>query len=168
MTDETRQTPAPAVSHVERHPGPFIGADVELARACAIVTIPYYGNDTPEEHQRIMAGRIWNDHIAVQTALTVIHSIRKAASAPDDNDNTMRDDPMFNRGVQHVVDLLAKTLAPLGNWHAGDGSEDYDCDLEETLRNILAAKGLYDKETGEFGATAEAEHLTACQRPEAN
>lgn len=43
-----------------------------------MVTIADYGNDTPEEHQRIMAGGIWNDHIAVQTALTAIHSIRKA------------------------------------------------------------------------------------------
>jgi hypothetical protein len=78
---------------------------------------------------------------------------RKAlAEAPDDDDNTMRDDPMFNRGVEHVVNLLSKTLEPLGPWYSGDGSEDYDCDLEETLRNILAAKGLYDKETGEFAA----------------
>lgn len=76
------------------------------------------------------------------------------ADAPGDDDNTMREDPMFNCGVQHVVDLLAKTLEPLGAWHAGDGSEDYDCDLEETLRNILAAKGLFDKETGEFAGRA--------------
>jgi hypothetical protein len=78
----------------------------------------------------------------------------------------MRDDPMFNRGVQHVVNLLAKTLSPLGEWYAGDGSEDYDCDLEETLRNILAAKGLYDKETGEFAPDTKAEQLNTFHRPE--
>lgn len=86
-----------------------------------------------------------------------------SAEAPDDDDNTMRDDPMFNRGVDHVVDLLAKTLAPLGHWHAGDGSEDYDCDLEETLRNILAAKGLYDPGSGEFAAAVRNEPQTASE-----
>lgn len=64
----------------ERHPGPFTGADAELARACAMVTIPDYGNDDPDTHQRIMQNGIWNDHIAVQAALTAIHSIRKAAT----------------------------------------------------------------------------------------
>jgi hypothetical protein len=59
------------------------------------------------------------------------------------------DDPKFNQGVEHVVDLLAKTIGAHG-WHHGDGSEDYDCDLAETLLNILAAKGLYDKDDAEF------------------
>jgi hypothetical protein len=167
MTDENRQSPTVTVSHeIERHPGPFSGPDAELARACAMAVIPWYGNDNAVTHQRIMKAGIWNDHIAVQAALAAIHNVRKAAAAADDDDNTMRDDPMFNRGVQHVVDLLAKTLAPLGNWHAGDGSEDYDCDLEETLRNILAAKGLYDKETGEFAPDTKAEQLNTLQRPE--
>lgn len=66
----------------QRYPGPFIGPDLELAKACAVATIVDYGNDTPDEHKRIMAGGIWNDHIAVQTALTVIHTMRKAAGSP--------------------------------------------------------------------------------------
>jgi hypothetical protein len=93
------------------------------------------------------------EHGAIKEATEVLLSLPPhdgGADAPDDDDNTMREDPMFNRGVQHVVDLLAKTLEPLGDWYSGDGSEDYDSDLEETLRNILAAKGLLDKETGEF------------------
>lgn len=62
------------------------------------------------------------------------------------------DDECFNRGVQHVVDLLAKTINAPDTWHSGDGSEDYDEDLAETLRNILEARGLYDRDTGEFPA----------------
>src|SRR6185437_9620991 len=61
------------------------------------------------------------------------------------------DDPKFNQGVQHVVDLLAKAIGAK-DWVAGDGSEDYDCDLEQTLLNILAAKGLYEKDDGTFAS----------------
>lgn len=61
------------------------------------------------------------------------------------------DDERFNKGVQHVVDLIARELG-VTDWIAGDGSEDYDCDLWQTILNILAAKGLYDKDEGEFKA----------------
>lgn len=70
------------------------------------------------------------------------------------------DDERFNKGVQHVVDMLARELG-VSDWVAGDGSEDYDCDLWQTILNIFAAKGLYDKDEGEFaklpapGAVAE-------------
>ena len=59
------------------------------------------------------------------------------------------DDERFNKGVQHVVDMLARELG-VTDWIAGDGSEDYDCDLWQTILNILAAKGLYDKDEGKF------------------
>ena len=62
---------------VERHPGPFIGEDAELARACAMAVIPDYGSDDAVTHARIMKNGIWNDHVAVQAALTAIHYIRK-------------------------------------------------------------------------------------------
>lgn len=61
------------------------------------------------------------------------------------------DDERFNKGVQHVVDLIARELG-VTDWIAGDGSEDYDCDLWQTILNILSAKGLYDKDEGEFKA----------------
>jgi hypothetical protein len=61
------------------------------------------------------------------------------------------DDPTFNRGVTHVVDLLAKTLG-VTDWVSGDGSEDYDEDLAQTLMNILTAKGLYNPEDGVWAA----------------
>lgn len=62
---------------VERHPGPFIGPDAELARACALAVIVDYGNDDPVTHARILKNGIWNDHVSVQAALTAIHYIRK-------------------------------------------------------------------------------------------
>lgn len=68
-----------------------------------------------------------------------------------DEDEIDYDDPRFNQGVQHVVDMLARMIGASG-WRAGDGADDYDCDLEETLRNILAAKGLFDPETGEYAS----------------
>jgi hypothetical protein len=61
------------------------------------------------------------------------------------------DDERFNKGVQHVVELIARELG-VTDWIAGDGSEDYDCDLWQTILNILAAKGIYDKDEGEFKA----------------
>src|SRR6185312_993067 len=60
-----------------------------------------------------------------------------------------RDDPRFNQGVRHVVDMLARTIGA-EDWFIADGSEDYDCDLRQTLLNILAAKGLYDKDEGTY------------------
>jgi hypothetical protein len=61
---------------VERHPGPFTGADTELARACAMAVIPWYGTDDGVTHERIMKTGVWNDHVAVQSALAMIHYIR--------------------------------------------------------------------------------------------
>ena len=59
------------------------------------------------------------------------------------------EDEAFNRGVTHTVELLAKTIGAEG-WVAGDGSEDYDEDLAQTLLNILEAKGLYDSDDAQF------------------
>lgn len=61
------------------------------------------------------------------------------------------DDERFNKGVLHVVDLIARNLG-VDQYVAGDGSEDYDCDLWQTILNILAVKGLYDKDEAEFVA----------------
>ena len=85
-------------------------------------------------------------------------------TAPGD-EATKYDDPRFNEGVQHVVDLLAKTIGST-DWVAGDGSEDYDEDLATTLLNILAAKGLYDRDEGTFATlpAANAETQTALER----
>ena len=60
-----------------------------------------------------------------------------------------RENELFNQGVNHTVKLLAKVLS-VKEWEAGDGSEDYDDDLETTLLNILIVKGLYDPERGDF------------------
>lgn len=65
-----------------------------------------------------------------------------------------RENEQFNQGVLYTVDLLAKAIGAPDTWFAGDGSEDYDDDLSQTLINILAARGLYDPETGEFAAPA--------------
>lgn len=61
---------------VDRYPGPFIGPDAELARACAMAVLPFYGMDEPDEYQRILKDGIWNDHVAVQAALAAIHNMR--------------------------------------------------------------------------------------------
>lgn len=63
---------------VERHPGPWIGPDTELARACAMVAIRDYGTDGAVTHQRIMTDGVWNDHVAVQAALAAIHYLRSS------------------------------------------------------------------------------------------
>lgn len=62
-----------------------------------------------------------------------------------------KDDRTFDDGVQHTVELLAKWLG-VTDWVGADGSEDHDTDLGATLLNILAAKGLYDKDERRFAA----------------
>jgi len=69
------------------------------------------------------------------------------------------DDPRFNQGVQHVVYMLSDVVGAK-DWVAGDGSEDYDDDLWQTLLNILAARDLYNKDTGQYAAD-DIEHLRA-------
>lgn len=64
-----------------------------------------------------------------------------------------RDNAQFNQGVTHVVEMLARIIGAEG-WVAGDGSEDYDEDLGQTLLNILAAKGLFDPDTATYAALA--------------
>jgi hypothetical protein len=75
-----------------------------------------------------------------------------------------RDDPRFNQGVLHTVDLLAKALNAK-DWVAGDGSEDYDEDLQQTLINILAAAGLYDTETGDYASETRDRLAALIARP---
>lgn len=62
---------------VEKCKGPYLGPDTDLARECAMAVIPDYGNDDEITHQRIMKNGIWNDHVAVQAALTAIQHMRK-------------------------------------------------------------------------------------------
>lgn len=64
-------------------------------------------------------------------------------------DEIDRENEQFNQGVLHTVDLLAQALG-VTDYVGGDGSEDYDQDLQQTLMNVLTAKGLYDAETGAF------------------
>lgn len=71
-----------------------------------------------------------------------------------EEDEINYDDPHFDQGVNHVVDLLAKTIGAT-DWVAGDGSEDYDEDLAQTLLNILEARGLYNSDDGTFAALAQ-------------
>jgi hypothetical protein len=64
-----------------------------------------------------------------------------------------REDEKFNQGVAHAMQILADRLGdPV--YYAADGSEDYDTDLGDTFMNMLAAKGLYDKNNGAFAALA--------------
>lgn len=46
--------------------------DLAMARLIAAEVCQTYGQDTPEELDRIRRGEIWNDHVAVQAALAAI------------------------------------------------------------------------------------------------
>lgn len=61
------------------------------------------------------------------------------------------DNAQFNQGVTHTVELLAKALG-VDDWVHGDGSEDYDEDLQQTLMNIVERKGLYDPGDGKWAS----------------
>lgn len=74
-------------------------------------------------------------------------------------DEIDRENEQFNKGVLHAVDLLAKWLE-VTDYVGADGSEDYDTDLANTMLNILAAKGLLDRDEHVF-ATLPASHPQA-------
>lgn len=80
------------------------------------------------------------------------------------SDDVDRDNAQFNEGVTHTVELLAKAIGAEA-WVAGDGSEDYDDDLRQTLINILAARGLFDPETGEFASEGRDRLAALIMRP---
>lgn len=85
-------------------------------------------------------------------AVDMAAGIRALLTAPEQSvevDREDREDVQFNRGVDHVVAMLARVIGA-ENWVAGDGSEDYDSDLGQTLMNILAAGELYDPDTGRY------------------
>ncbi len=76
-----------------------------------------------------------------------------------------RDNEQFNEGVLHTVDLLAKALG-VTDYVAGDGSEDYDQDLTQTMLNILTEKGLFDPETASFSKpSADGSRCPSCLSP---
>lgn len=90
---------------VVKHPGPFVGPDAELARACAMAVIPWYGNDDAVTHQRILKDGIWNDHVAVQAALAAIHHLKsQPATEAAQGDHESGGDP-----------TTAELLKPRGN-----------------------------------------------------
>ncbi len=74
-----------------------------------------------------------------------------------------RDNEQFNQGVTHTVELLAKALG-VEDWIAGDGSEDYDDDLSQTLLNILTVKGLYSPDDGAFAKLPDGPSPTVRRR----
>lgn len=52
---------------------------------------------------------------------------------------------VFVAGMVYTERLLAKLL-DVTHYEGGDGSEDFDSDATQTLRNILAGAGLWDKD----------------------
>ncbi len=61
---------------IERMPGPWIGPEVELARECARIAVIDYGNDFGDQFLKIVDGNIWNDHVAVQAAMAMYHTLK--------------------------------------------------------------------------------------------
>lgn len=60
----------------ELHPGPFVGEDLEIARAAATLAIERYGDFDAETMRLFRQNGIWNDHVSVQAALAVVHYMR--------------------------------------------------------------------------------------------
>lgn len=149
--------------------------EMDAIEAAAIQGMPLTGDQfenirferKPENHEYAKgAARAWRrGGLQMQRrALDAEAALKTAAPASHDATREMEeidyDDPRFNQGVEHVVDLLAKTIGST-EWSSGDGSEDYNEDLAQTLLNILAGKGLYDRDTGAFASpTARADRET--------
>jgi FtsZ-binding cell division protein ZapB len=115
-------TPASEQQAVEKHPGPFVGADAELARACAMAVIERYGSDDPQEMERIRTNGIWNDHVAVQSALAAIHHFRKqAAMLPASEHGGMGERDTKDFAIE-FGEYLAKSVEQLLGFQSANGA----------------------------------------------
>lgn len=56
--------------------GSHSASDLDAARAIASAAVEVYGMDEGADLDRIRAGQIWNDHVAVQAALAAIRLAR--------------------------------------------------------------------------------------------
>lgn len=65
---------------------------------------------------------------------------------------------VFCAGMAYSERLLAAALG-VENYEGGDGSEDFDTDATNTLLNILAAAGIYDRDECRFAKHAPAARL---------
>jgi hypothetical protein len=54
-------------------------AEMVLARACATRAAVKYGDDSGAQLESIRAGKIWNDHVAVQAAIETIKALKEEA-----------------------------------------------------------------------------------------
>lgn len=50
--------------------------EIQLARECALEAVKLYGDEDGPTHQRILKNGIWNDHVAVQSAIRVIKKLK--------------------------------------------------------------------------------------------
>lgn len=88
----------------------------------------------------------------------IAHLIKNERAAAAERAKATAADPngeIFDSGVEHAINLLAKALG-VTNWVPAEGSEEYDTDVMGTLMNIMTAKGLYDDETGAWATLAAA------------
>jgi hypothetical protein len=52
--------------------------ELELARQAGIRAAVKYGDDVGSQLDKIRAGQIWNDHVAVQGAIEAIKAIKQS------------------------------------------------------------------------------------------
>lgn len=140
---------------VERHPGPWIGEDAELARACAMAAIRDYGSDDPDTHQRILTNGVWNDHVAVQAALAAIHNLRKAGLC--ETGATPRQQLEFLTGeVRKALAIFAALPLPEYFQRTAAG-EKFAVAIEQASDHLAVALNVL---------SAQPKQLDTCQRPE--
>ncbi|WP_277969346.1 Lar family restriction alleviation protein [Sphingomonas echinoides] len=79
--------------------------DLEIAQKAACAIVPLYGDGSPGEQDAARAGKLWNDHPAVQGALRALHESRSLALA------AMREG--VDRGMVEQVQQLREELRVL-------------------------------------------------------
>lgn len=84
--DVTKPAYSPQLLAVDRHGGPFIGLDADIAQAAARAAVEAYGDETDDAFwEAFRAGqRLPNDHVAVQAALATIRYLRGITRAEID------------------------------------------------------------------------------------
>ena len=166
-SDQDRQLSRPDAgdADVERVACRFDGIgyselDLEIAQKAACAIVPLYGDGSPGEQDAARAGKLWNDHPAVQGALRALHESRSLALAArrEGVDRGMVEREGRMGSYQENVAFLLSRCPYAIRCHEGGGSESMVGSLVLTFTNmqerLAGAKETYAKIADKHAADA--------------
>lgn len=138
-------------------------AQTEIAaRDAEIVRLQEHLSKTTGAHLRLLTKRLVAE-IDEELARLQEENERLKAALEERNEKIEQDnaalaklsEQLEDAGAQKVINLLAD-LVRVTKWEVGDGTEEWDGDVQLTLQNILEEAGIFHKDKG-FSTHPEAE-----------